>query len=266
MTSPPAALRACPPLPLARDAAGVARTPATGTRSESMAGVDALTGTAVMLLLEARSPLWAFWRLVRGGHVLGAEPGLRWAKVLGSGRDGGFGLRPSGTRGGLFCVFERPQDAMAFVAGSSTIAAYRRHARECCALVLRPFSSRGSWGGRQLPTWGAVPTDGEIAVLTRASIRPTRAASFWRHAPPAQRDLEGATGCRLAVGLGEAPLLRQATFSLWDSASALNDYARRGAHRDASQSAQRDGYFTESMFVRFTPLHKVGTWKGQRLG
>ena len=93
-----------------------------------------------------------------------------------------------------------------------------------------------------------------MAALTRASIRLRHAARFWRHAPATHDGIARAEGCRLAVGLGEAPLLRQATFSLWDNAQAMDAYARSGAHLAAIQGAYRQGWFSESMFVRFAPI------------
>jgi hypothetical protein len=78
--------------------------------------------------------------------------------------------------------------------------------------------------------------------------------------------LEAAEGCRLAVGLGEAPLLRQATFSIWDSVEAMNAYARQGAHQAAIEASMRGAYFSESMFVRFVPSQLQGRWMGRALG
>jgi spheroidene monooxygenase len=107
------------------------------------------------------------------------------------------------------------------------------------------------------PEAGAV-----VAALTRASIRPAHLASFWRHSPSAERDLAHASGCRLAVGLGEAPLLRQATFSVWDDVASMHAYARGGAHGQAIRSAWKTGYFSESMFVRFALAGMHGHWPG----
>ena len=70
----------------------------------------------------------------------------------------------------------------------------------------------------------------------------------------------------MAAGLGEAPLVRQATLSLWTNAAAMDAYARSGAHQEAIRSAYAGGYFSESMFVRFAPIDLRGTWKGQRYG
>ena len=85
-------------------------------------------------------------------------------------------------------------------------------------------------------------------------------------APAAQASLEAAPGCILAVGLGEAPLLRQATFSIWTSVQAMEAYARSGAHLDAIRAAHRGGFFSESAFVRFVPVAVQGRWKGHTLG
>jgi hypothetical protein len=68
------------------------------------------------------------------------------------------------------------------------------------------------------------------------------------------------------VGLGEAPLLRQATFSLWDDQAAMDAYARQGAHAGALAGAWREGWFSEWMFVRFAPIAIEGQWHGRRFG
>ncbi len=247
------------------DAAHIGATPTGAANAETPLAPQQQPGPVVVLvLIDASSSLWAWSRLVRGPGALDGVPGLRFAKVLGSGHEGGFGLKPSATRQGLFCVFDHSAQAAGFLASSPLMDSYRRHARELCSFTLRPYTSRGSWSGMTLPVCGNAPSGGTIAALTRASIRLHRAAAFWRMAPAAQRDVEQASGCRLGVGLGEAPLLRQATFTLWDSAAHMDAYARRGAHLQAIRAAQAGGHFSESMFVRFVPLAQSGQWKGQR--
>jgi spheroidene monooxygenase len=227
-------------------------------------------GTAVAALVLAEfapgSRTWGAGRLVLGGLPLRQVPGLRFAKVLGSGHEGGFGLRPSLSRQGLFCLFDDERAADRFLDASKVLAGYRAHAREFLTVKLRAFSSRGTWSGSGIPVSAAPPPCGPIAALTRASIRPAVALAFWRKSPPAERSLEAAEGCLLAVGLGEAPLLRQATFSLWDSVEHMDRYARSGAHLEAIRAAYAGRYFSESMFVRFVPSDLRGMWKGQRFG
>jgi spheroidene monooxygenase len=186
--------------------------------------------------------------------------------MLGSGQEGGFGLRPSQTRQGLFIGFEDEASARQFVDHSSTLQEYRAHARELCVATLRATSSKGQWSESSFETTSTAPAGGPIAALTRASIRPRHALAFWRMAPAAETALGSVPGCLLAVGLGEAPLLRQATFSIWSSTSAMDAYARSGAHMDAIRASYTRGFFSESMFVRFVVLQLQGVWKGVRYG
>jgi hypothetical protein len=223
---------------------------------------------SVLLLVQLRPAAlaWGWSRVALGERLLHGVPGLRFARALGSGHEGGFGLRPSFTRQGLFACFDDLAAAEAFL-GGERVQDYHRHARELLTVTLRATSCRGRWDGQVIGVGAPGTAPGEpVAALTRASIRPAVAAAFWARAPAAQAGLEKAPGCRLAVGLGEAPLLRQATFSLWDDSAAMDAYARSGAHAAAIGDARRLGFFSESMFVRFRPLAVQGVWKGVRHG
>lgn len=219
----------------------------------------------VVLLVQLRpgSRAWGWSRVVRGGAGLSGEPGLRFAKALGSGHEGGFGLRPSLSRQGLIAVFDGERAADAFVCRSALMADYRQHSLEHLTLKLRATSSRGAWSGQQIAVTRDAPAPGPVAALTRASIRPSRAWPFWSRSPAAERELASAAGCRLAVGLGEAPVLRQATFSLWDDQAAMDRYARGGAHLAAIKASAAGDFFSESMFVRFVALSVQGRWHGR---
>lgn len=237
-----------------------------GSAARDAAPLSADVSVLLLVQLRASALAWGWSRVALGEQPLRSVPGLRFARALGSGHDGGFGLRPSLTRQGLFACFDSLVAAEAFLA-SERVRTYRGHARELLAVTLRATSSRGRWDGQAIGV-GAPPAapDEPLAALTRASIRPAAAAAFWARAPATQQGLEAAPGCRLAVGLGEAPLLRQATFSLWDRVAAMDAYARGGAHAEAIADAHRLGFFAESMFVRFRVLSLQGTWKGVRHG
>lgn len=228
-----------------------------------------MVGTVAVLVLvrwHDTSAAWGVARLPLQRWPLRRVHGLRFAKVLGSGRNGGFGLLPGLLHQGLFLGFGDEASALAFVAGSPVLAAYRRHAAECATAVLRAASSRGSWSGHTMDVTAGLPATGPVAALTRASIRLPHVAAFWRHTPSAQAALAEAEGCHLAAGLGEAPLLRQATFSLWSGVDAMNAYARQGAHGQAARASLGGRWFSESMFVRFAPVALAGCWKGCDLG
>lgn len=220
----------------------------------------------LMTRVRASAVPWAAWQLTRRGAALQGIPGLRFGRVMGSGARGGFGLKPGLDCQAVFAMFDSLASAERFLAESELAQAYRARAEESFSATLLATSSRGSWSGVGMAP-GAVAQPGQVvAALTRAAIRPSRVLPFWRHSPPAEADLACAPGCRLAVGLGEAPLLRQATFSLWDSTEAMDAYARHGSHQRAIQAAWQQRFFSESMFVRFVPVSVQGTWQGRGLG
>ncbi|MBT8446756.1 MAG: spheroidene monooxygenase [Gammaproteobacteria bacterium] len=225
-----------------------------------------MSTVAVVVLIDAESSArgWAARRLALGRYVLRGTPGLTFLKVLGSGRDGGFRLKPSATHGGLMCAFEDAGSAERFVRDSPVMTDYRRHARELLTVRLQAYASRGRWSGvNAFPAVTEPDPSQPVAALTRASIHPLKAWKFWRHAAPSEDALHAAPGCLLAAGLGEAPFLRQATFTIWENEATMDAYARDGAHLAAIQAARGGRYFTEDMFVRFVPFAVEGSWHGR---
>ena len=220
----------------------------------------------VLADIERRARLWGWSRIMMGAAALRGVPGLRFAKVMGSGDRGGFDpMKPSASIQALFCVFDDARAADAFTGPSGALRAWQDRSRECLVVGLRPYSCRGSWSGRRLEASASAPAHGPVVSLTRASIRPSKAVAFWRMQPAAARSLADRPGCLLAAGVGEAPVLRQATFSVWSSVAAMDAYARTGAHQDAIRAAAHGAFFSESMFVRFVPHAAQGTWQGRPL-
>ena len=224
--------------------------------------------TAVLVLVDIApdSFLWGLSRYVIGRFSLYNIPGLQFFKVLGSGFEGGFSTKPSLHKQGLFCVFDSEHHAKQFRAHSKLVQAYMNHSREFFAVSLNAFSTRGSWANTQLDITAKAPVSGPIASLTRASIKPLKANAFWKKAQPAEVSINQSEGVILSAGLGEAPYLRQATFTIWESAQHMDQYARQGAHLEAIRSALQGQYFSESMFTRFKPINPQGTWRGQCFG
>ena len=233
-------------------------------------GVGSRTGSVGVLVLanlKTNARLRGFGHLAFGRWSLRATPGLRFVKVLGSGADAGFLPKPSWTHQGLFCAFDGDEAADAFLTSSSVIMdGYRTHARELLTVKLRAYASRGLWSSAAPLEVTATAPSGPMASLTRASIRPRKAARFWRHAAPSQVALRAAEGCVLSAGLGELPVLRQATFTIWECEAAMERYARTGAHLAAIREAYANGYFSESLFTRFVPYGLNGTWAGKNMG
>ncbi len=225
------------------------------------------TAVAILVRWQPQHLPWGLMRLPMAALHPPQRPassnGLQFQKFLGSGHDGGFQVRPGLDHQAWFGVFESESTANNFIRHSPMVRNYRARSSECLILSLQAYQTRGSWSGFAI---SAAPTNvgsGPVVSLTRASIRPIRAVDFWRQSPAAQADLQQADGCELAMGLGEMPLFRQATLSLWRDESALVRYAQTGAHQRAIAAAYGRGFFSESMFTRFHLLAARGQWRGR---
>lgn len=232
---------------------------------------SSLSGVVVVLLIEylPNQRRWGWLKLMQGTAALKGTPGMLFGKVMGSGSEGGFSLRPSSSHQGLVALFEKAEHALEFLRGP-TVAAYRDRAQNFWSGLMSVESARGAWDGQaweRSPLLSPLPElvhdqpqPQLLAALTRASIRPAKAMSFWKQAPATESDLRRSPGCLLAMGLGEAPLLRQCTFSVWQDTAAMLGYSMNGAHRKAVEQAYSKGYFSESMFVRMRVLQHEGSW------
>lgn len=235
----------------------------------------ALCGMLVVALVDYQPEhrRWGWLRLMQGASTLKDVPGLLFGKVMGSGSNGGFSLRPSSTHQGVIALFSQTEQALNFMDGP-LMQAFQSRAASFWSGLMSVESARGSWDGQ---AWSPSPLPSPLpelvsdaprpqllAALTRASIRPAKAMAFWKQAPAAQDDLRKSPGCLLAMGLGEAPLLRQCTFSLWEDTASMLAYSLNGAHRRAIEQAYSKGYFSESMFARMRLLSSRGQWPNPR--
>ncbi|MFP5369166.1 MAG: hypothetical protein ACLGI3_00210 [Actinomycetes bacterium] len=70
-------------------------------------------------------------------------------------------------------------------------------------------------------------------------------------------------GLRLALGIGEAPVGLQHTFSVWSSSAALNAFAyTRAAHASVVERTEGKGRYAEELLARFGVLSTKGTLNG----
>jgi hypothetical protein len=131
---------------------------------------------------------------------------------------------------------------------------------------MAPLRVFGAWPGldglpeRPLP----VEDDEPVAVLTLGRLLPWRVRPFLRAAAPAEADALGEPGLLASTGFGRLPNL-VSTFSLWETATAMRNYAYRqgGSHRAAVASDRERAFHRHSAFIRFRPYASRGEWAGR---
>jgi hypothetical protein len=200
---------------------------------------------------------------------LGREPGLRFFKLVGTGSGIGFSRTPDLRLWGLFAVWEDEAAWERFRATSTVMRQYRDRGAESYSLLLRPHSAHGLWSGVEPfgtlpPQRGARDDDAPIAVLTRASIRPSRQLRFWGAVPTVDATLRDHPDVLLTFGVGEVPYLRQATLSVWRSARAMREWAYGSPrHAEVVRRTRDEAWYSEDLFARFALLRTYGTFNGR---
>ncbi|GAA2206773.1 hypothetical protein GCM10009850_022310 [Nonomuraea monospora] len=197
--------------------------------------------------------------------LLRSTGGLLFWRLLGTGRGRTMSLGADLRRWAMFAVWRDESDLEKFLRTSPIAARWRTEADESWQVRLAPLASRGAWAGRD-PFAGHPDRPGgagPVAVLTRASIRARRLVAFYRSVPPVEELLRRQDGCLASIGMGEWPLARQATFSLWRDRAAVSAFAYRGqAHQRVIEQVRSHDWYAEELFARFVPYASEGTWDG----
>jgi hypothetical protein len=209
--------------------------------------------------------LLAMARLGADRPHLAHVPGLIFWRLLGTGKGSDTGLGADLRRTALFAVWRSPADLDRFLA-EDPIALRWRRAQETYTISLLGGGGHGTWRGFDVAAalQGADTTSGPVAVLTRAVVRPSAWRGFMRAARSVSTEVNRAEGLLAACGIGEAPLGRQATFSLWESRAAAHSFAYgEPEHRSVVRRTRAEHWYGEEMFAWFVPYASSGTWDGR---
>ncbi len=193
-------------------------------------------------------------------------PEVGFWKLCGSGTGEGFAPKPNTAVWAILATWPDPETARRAMATAPVYRRWRAHAVESWTVVLETTSARGKWSGKAPFSLSpvAAPSAGPIVALTRASMRASTFLRFWRRVPDISRAIGQDPNVLFKIGIGEVPLLRQITFSIWPDAESMAAFARGdGPHGRAIQAVRAEGWFAEELYARFQILDHWGTWNGQ---
>jgi hypothetical protein len=208
-----------------------------------------------------RNRFWAFGQMGRRLFRQGIAEGLTFGKMLGTGGDKGFSILPNWGVYGWLGVWNSEQDAQVFFRQNAVYQSFKAHASEQFTVYLQPTMAHGRWDGQEpFKVSAAFDANEPTAVLTRATIKPAFLYRFWQYVPKTSRSIETAEGRQFSVGVGELPLIQQATFSLWTSGKAMMDYAYKSRyHAEVVKKTRELGWYSEELFARFKVLYTEGS-------
>ena len=185
--------------------------------------------------------------------------GRSFIKMLGTGKGESFTPKDADSFRWGILITTKESNIKKFDS-SYVIKLWQKIARSQYRAVLRPISSHGVWSGKTPFESEKFEWNGKVAAITRARIVWSKNLQFWRAVPPVTESLHKSAGLISAIGIGEAPIGLQGTFSLWENSQALKQFAYQGqAHLQAIAATETNKWYSEELFARFAVIQEQGT-------
>jgi len=194
---------------------------------------------------------FALLRMALDRGALRRIKGVRFAKMLGTGKGETFTPRDAdANRWGALIVIDGANLEM--LDNSKMINRWRVNSISEVRYLLDPISSHGLWAKVNPFAYATTQTDGEVIAITRARIKWFQNFRFWRAVPPVTQSLHSSPGLINTIGIGEAPIGLQGTFSHWKTGADLRNFAYKGAaHQVVIAATERHQWYAEELFARF---------------
>jgi len=210
--------------------------------------------------IKARYIPWAILHMGLDRLALARRSDVKFWKLLGAGKGETFTPRDADIlRWGLLVVVDKDSE----IANSKMIKRWNKKSQSQFSAQLSPISVNGAWSKKrpfdQIPK---VTNDwsGKVVAITRARIKWRKNVIFWNSVPPVTTSLHSSPGLISAIGIGEAPIGLQGTFSIWESGEAIKNFAYSGAaHKEAIKATHRHAWYAEEMFARFALIESRGS-------
>lgn len=205
--------------------------------------------------------IWAIFRMALDRLPLRKNKSIGFWKLLGTGK--GETFTPSDAdplRWGLLVTIR--EDALSEFENSELVRRWNSRAEEKFSGTLKAIAVHGSWSKKRPFQPEVAPLDwsGKVVAITRARIKWRKNLIFWRSVPPVTTSLKSAPGLLAAIGIGEAPLGLQGTFSIWEDPKTISYFAYRGeAHKAVIAATAREKWYAEELFARFALVESSGT-------
>ncbi|MBV0914132.1 spheroidene monooxygenase [Anianabacter salinae] len=204
---------------------------------------------------------WVLGQMGAARLSLRGQAGLGTFKLCGTGTGEGFTPVPNFSVWGILATWDSTEAATRATKTAAPFSRWAAQSTECWTVILSALSARGRWAGTEPFSPGDDPGGGPLAVLTRATLRPSAIPRFWGAEPPISGAIGSNPDVLFKIGVGEVPWVQQATFSIWPDAASMTRFAHAdGPHARAIRQVRDGGWFREELYARFRVVGTHGAW------
>ncbi len=183
--------------------------------------------------------------------------GAVFSKLFGTGSGFGFSLKPDFSTYALLIKWENNESRDAYFKNGTTFQHLLKKSQGITTYILHELGAHGSWQGKNPFEQEAEYNNGQLAIITRARINLNKLPGFWANVPKASKAIKAAKGLVFTKGIGEWPLIEQATFSIWEDKEKMMAYAYNDTHKEIIAKTKKQQWYKEELFARFNVIDKV---------
>lgn len=197
---------------------------------------------------------WAFKQMVEAKKYFSNNDKVSFYKMLGTGGKGGF-IYPDLSVYSLLCVWKKSEFLNEFIENSNHAKEIKKKAKKRIDYIMEPIFSNGLWDNInpfKVNENRESKKENKIGVITRGKIKLSKQIDFWLNVSSASDAIKNADGVEFYKGIGELPLLSQATFSVWKNHKSISDFAyKNSAHSEIIKKTKERRWYSEDLFARF---------------
>ena len=177
--------------------------------------------------------------------------GLKFIKLLGTGSKDGFSVIPDFSSYVMITSWENDDFRKKFVDENKLFQEIINKSSKRIEIKIDPYNYIGSWNGINPFKNKSSYKEGKIIVLTRARVRLNKLINFFISTSSAAKSINSRKGAEYYKGVGELPIIEQATISIWESEQSMKDYAYSDKnHLKIINKARKNKWYSEELFVR----------------
>ena len=197
---------------------------------------------------------WAFKQMVEAKKYFSNNDKVSFYKMLGTGGKGGF-IYPDLSVYSLLCVWKKSEFLNEFIESSNHAKEIKKKEKKRIDYIMEPIFSNGLWDNInpfKVNENRESKKENKIGVITRGKIKLSKQIDFWLNVSSASDAIKNADGVEFYKGIGELPLLSQATFSVWKNHKSISDFAYKNrAHSEIIKKTKERKWYSEDLFARF---------------
>ena len=180
-----------------------------------------------------------------------SSSGLKFIKLFGTGSNEGFSLIPDFSSYVIISSWKNDHYRKKFIDENNIINEIISRSSKRVEIKIDPYNFTGSWKGISPFKNVSSYNGGKIIVLTRARVKLNKLINFLVNTSLAAKSIKSQDGAEFYKGIGELPIIEQATISIWMSEQSMRDYAYSDKnHLKIINKARKGKWYSEELFVR----------------